>query len=67
MSGKPYAMRLAMGLTKPRQRVFGVDVSGVVKAIGAEVTRFRVGDAVFGAASRTPSTPTELFDRYRAR
>lgn len=53
MAGQPYAMRLATGLTKPRRRVLGVDLSGVVEAVGAGVTRFKVGDAVFGAASRT--------------
>lgn len=53
MSGKPYVMRLATGLTKPKQRVLGMDVSGVVEAVGAEVTHFKVGDAVFGASSRT--------------
>ncbi len=53
MAGKPYAMRLATGLTKPNQRVLGMDVSGVVEAVGAAVTRFRVGDSVFGASSRT--------------
>ena len=53
MTGRPYAMRLATGLTKPRQPVLGADVSGVVEAVGAKVTRFKVGDAVFGASSRT--------------
>ena len=53
MAGKPYVMRLATGLTKPKQPVLGMDLSGVVEAVGAEVTRFKVGDAVFGAASRT--------------
>lgn len=51
MAGRPYLMRLATGLTRPRQHVLGMDVSGVVEAVGAEVTRFKVGDAVFGAAS----------------
>lgn len=53
MTGEPYVMRLATGLTKPKQPVLGADVSGVVEAVGAEVTRFKVGDAVFGASSRT--------------
>jgi NADPH:quinone reductase-like Zn-dependent oxidoreductase len=41
MTGKPYAMRLATGLTRPKQHVLGMDVSGVVEAVGAEVTRFK--------------------------
>jgi NADPH:quinone reductase-like Zn-dependent oxidoreductase len=55
LTGKPYAIRLATGLITPNERVhvLGMDVSGVVEAVGADVIRFRVGDAVFGAASRT--------------
>jgi NADPH:quinone reductase-like Zn-dependent oxidoreductase len=53
MAGEPYAVRLATGLTKPKERVLGMDVSGVVEAVGDEVRRFKVGDSVFGAASRT--------------
>lgn len=53
MTGRPYVMRLATGLTRPRQRVLGMDVSGVVEAVGAGVTRFVVGDPAFGAAART--------------
>lgn len=33
--------------------MLGLDVSGVVESVGAEVTWFKVGDAVFGASSRT--------------
>ncbi len=51
MTGEPYAVRLAVGLTKPKQPVLGLDVSGRVVAVGADVTRFRPGDEVFGIAS----------------
>jgi NADPH:quinone reductase-like Zn-dependent oxidoreductase len=51
MAGRPYAIRLAgYGLRAPKQHVPGVDVAGEVAAAGAEVTRFRTGDEVFGTA-----------------
>ena len=50
LTGKPYAMRLAMGLTRPKNPVPGRDVAGVVVEAGAAVTRFAVGDEVFGVA-----------------
>ena len=37
---------LALGIFKPRHRVLGMDVAGVVEAVGANVTKFRPGDAV---------------------
>ena len=48
MAGKPYAVRLAIGLRRPRQPVPGKDVAGVVIAVGPAVTRFAVGDEVYG-------------------
>jgi NADPH:quinone reductase-like Zn-dependent oxidoreductase len=48
MTGKPYAVRLAIGVRRPRQPVPGKDVAGVVVAVGSGVTRFAVGDEVFG-------------------
>ena len=51
MAGYPYAVRLALGLRRPRQPVPGHDVAGTVVAVGADVTRFAVGDEVFGMAS----------------
>lgn len=50
MTGRPAMARLALGLRTPKQAVPGLDVSGVVVAVGAGVTRVVVGDAVFGIA-----------------
>ncbi|MGW6577435.1 NAD(P)-dependent alcohol dehydrogenase [Streptomyces sp. NPDC054945] len=51
MAGKPYAVRAVSGLRRPRTRVRGMDVAGVVEAIGPDVTRFRPGDEVYGNCS----------------
>ncbi|MFJ6054819.1 NAD(P)-dependent alcohol dehydrogenase [Streptomyces sp. NPDC092307] len=51
MSGKPYAVRAVSGLRRPRTRVRGMDVAGVVEAVGPDVTRFRPGDEVYGNCS----------------
>lgn len=52
MTGEPYAMRLmGFGFRGPKTPVVGQDVSGTVVAIGADVTRFAVGDEVFGIAN----------------
>jgi NADPH:quinone reductase-like Zn-dependent oxidoreductase len=49
MTGRPYLMRiLGFGLRRPRTKVPGIDVSGIVAATGAGVTRFSVGDEVYG-------------------
>jgi len=50
MQGEPYLVRAAVGLRRPRNRVPGLDVAGTVVAIGSDVTRFAVGDEVFGIA-----------------
>ncbi|GAA0909543.1 NAD(P)-dependent alcohol dehydrogenase [Virgisporangium ochraceum] len=47
MTGRPYAVRAASGLRRPRVPVRGRDVAGVVAEVGANVTRFRPGDEVF--------------------
>lgn len=51
MTGRPYLMRLmGFGFSRPKAAVAGFDVAGTVTAVGEGVTRFRVGDAVFGVA-----------------
>lgn len=46
--GRPYAGRVAMGLRRPKELRLGVDYSGVVEAVGEDVTQFAPGDEVFG-------------------
>jgi NADPH:quinone reductase-like Zn-dependent oxidoreductase len=48
MTGRPYLLRLVCGLRRPRQPVVGLDVAGTVVTAGPGVTRFCVGDEVFG-------------------
>jgi NADPH:quinone reductase-like Zn-dependent oxidoreductase len=50
MTGEPYLARAALGVRRPKNPVRGLDVAGSVVAIGAGVTRFSVGDEVFGIA-----------------
>ena len=51
LRGLPYVMRV-MAPRRPRHPVPGIDLAGVVEAVGAEVTRFEPGDAVFGETVR---------------
>jgi NADPH:quinone reductase-like Zn-dependent oxidoreductase len=47
-AASPFIARFFTGLRRPRLRVLGSEFAGVVDAVGASVTEFAVGDAVFG-------------------
>jgi NADPH:quinone reductase-like Zn-dependent oxidoreductase len=40
--------RLAFGTKEPKKKILGSEFSGVVAAVGKAVTRYKVGDPVFG-------------------
>lgn len=42
-------LRIALGVFRPRHFILGTDFAGVVEAVGPAVTRYAVGDKVFGA------------------
>lgn len=48
-SGTPAAIRLFVGLRRPKQTVLGTEFAADVAAVGSGVTRFAIGDAVVGA------------------
>lgn len=43
--------RLMFGLNGPKKQILGVEVAGVIEAVGQDVTAFKPGDAVFGIDS----------------
>lgn len=51
LHGTPYLLRLSNGWNLPEDPRTGVDVAGVIEAVGAEVTSFAVGEEVFGSVN----------------
>ncbi len=48
----PFANRMMFGLTRPKKlKTLGIDIAGVVEAVGSNVTQWQPGDAVFGDLS----------------
>lgn len=49
MTGRPYLVRvMGFGLRRPKSPTRGQDLAGTVEAVGASVTRFQLGDEVYG-------------------
>ena len=48
-AAKPFLIRLFFGLRRPKQRILGTELAGEIESIGTAVTKFAVGDHVFGS------------------
>jgi NADPH:quinone reductase-like Zn-dependent oxidoreductase len=46
--GTPFVQRAVSGWRRPKARILGDEFAGTVAEVGTEVTRFAVGDEVFG-------------------
>jgi NADPH:quinone reductase-like Zn-dependent oxidoreductase len=52
VTGEPYILRLmGNGVRRPKFKVPGSDLAGVVESVGRSVTRFKAGDEVFGEST----------------
>lgn len=51
--------RLFLGITRPRKSILGMYFSGVIEGIGNEVSRFQIGQEVFGTTSFAMGTNAE--------
>ncbi|MEM7375304.1 MAG: NAD(P)-dependent alcohol dehydrogenase [Bacteroidota bacterium] len=47
--GKPFVIRFFMGLFTPQKPTLGSDLAGEIVAVGKSVSKFQIGDKVFGA------------------
>jgi NADPH:quinone reductase-like Zn-dependent oxidoreductase len=41
-------IRMQFGFAKPKNKILGFDLAGDVEAVGRDVSRFKVGDSIFG-------------------
>ncbi|MCZ7602489.1 MAG: NAD(P)-dependent alcohol dehydrogenase [Melioribacteraceae bacterium] len=59
--GDQFFARVATGITKPKNEILGTEFSGEVIETGKNVTRFKKGDLVFGAADDSRGTYSEYY------
>ncbi len=51
LAAEYFAVRLFMGLFRPKTQVLGSEFAGEIVALGKDVSSFKVGDAVFGLSA----------------
>jgi NADPH:quinone reductase-like Zn-dependent oxidoreductase len=51
--------RISLGINKPKPQILGSEFAGTIAAVGKGVTRFKVGEEVFGYASMNFGTNAE--------
>ena len=49
----PWAVRLFLGLTKPKINILGAVFSGEIESIGKDVKSYKIGDQIFGTTGMT--------------
>lgn len=60
LMGKPWIFRLFVGLPSPRHKILGTDFAGTITQIGNEVTKYKVGDRVWGFYDQAHPTQAEF-------
>ncbi len=55
----PFIVRFFTGLLRPRRIITGSEFAGVVESVGIEVSKYQVGDKVFGFRDEGLSTHAE--------
>lgn len=51
LAGTPLANRFINGLGKPKRKILGSDIAGVIESIGNNVKKYKPGDEVYGDLS----------------
>ncbi|MBD0379903.1 NAD(P)-dependent alcohol dehydrogenase [Paenibacillus sedimenti] len=51
--GDPFMVKLIYGLRRPKYPILGAELAGEIEAVGKHVTRFQVGDQVYGLSAKT--------------
>jgi len=51
--GYQLVLRMGFGFRGPRKEIQGTEVAGEIEAVGKDVTKFKVGDQIFGATGMT--------------